>query len=211
MVYDTGNPQLPKIAIECDGAEYHSSKEAYLHDRHRQKILENHGFVFHRIWSTNWWRNTKKETELLVEFINNIKNSSPTLYEDKSNTKYAFTDNITIIENEISNLEPETQVDLSEAIKAVSEPKEIQTELFQEVIEVNSKVKVKYLNNGKDIKVHLVDKEIVKTEKSNGVQKINIKSALGVSLMGKTVGEKIRVGQMDNYVEVLEIVNKSKK
>jgi len=211
MVYDTGNPQLPKIAIECDGAEYHSSQEAYLHDRHRQKILENHGFVFHRIWSTNWWRNTKKETELLVEFINNIKNSSPALYEDKSNTKYAFTDNITIIENEIPNLEPETQVDLSEAIKAVSEPIEIQTQLFQEVIVVNSKVKVKYLNNGKDIKVHLVDKEIVKTEKSNGVQKINIKSALGVSLMGKTVGEKIRVGQMDNYVEVLEIVNKSKK
>lgn len=208
MVYDTGNPGLPKIAIECDGAAYHSSQEAYLHDRHRQKILENHGFVFHRIWSTNWWRNPKKETELLVQFIKKIANSSPSLFEDKSDTKYAFTDNISVIENEISMHSPELEVDLSEAIKAVSEPTEVQTELFQETIEVNSKVKVKYLNNGKDIKVHLVDKEITKPEKSNGVQKINIRSALGVSLIGKTVGERIRVGQMDNYVEVLEIVNK---
>lgn len=208
MVYDTGNPGLPKIAIECDGAAYHSSQEAYLHDRHRQKTLENHGFVFHRIWSTNWWRNTKKETELLVQFIKSVERSSPSLFEDKSDTKYAFTDNIEVIENEISMHSPEVQVDLSEAIKAVSKPTEIQTELFQEVIEVNSKVKVKYLNNGKDIKVHLVDQEITKTEKSNGVQKVNIKSALGLSLIGKTIGERIRVGQMDNYVEILKIINK---
>lgn len=208
MVYDTGNSRLPKIAIECDGAAYHSSQEAYLHDRHRQKILENHGFVFHRIWSTNWWRNPKKETELLIQFIKNIESSSPFSFKDQSETKYAFTDNITVIENEIPIHSPEVQVDISEAIKAVSKPEELQTELFQEVIEINSNVKVKYLNNGKDIKVHLVDKEITKNEKSNGIQKVNIKSALGVSLMGKTVGERIRVGQMDNYVEVLEIINK---
>ncbi len=41
--------------------------------------------------------------------------------------------------------------------------------------------------------------------------KINIKSALGISLMGKTVGQKIHVGQMDNNAKVLEIVNKSKQ
>jgi very-short-patch-repair endonuclease len=46
-----------KIAIECDGAKAHTSEEAYLHDKHRQEILENHGFIFHRIWSTNWWQN----------------------------------------------------------------------------------------------------------------------------------------------------------
>ena len=65
-----------KIAIECDGAAYHSSKEAYLYDLHRQKILEQNGFVFHRIWSTNWFRNHKRETERLVKFINEIETSS---------------------------------------------------------------------------------------------------------------------------------------
>jgi len=60
-----------RIAIECDGAKYHSSREAYLYDRHRQKILENQGFVFHRIWSTNWWNNSQGETEKLIKFIKN--------------------------------------------------------------------------------------------------------------------------------------------
>ncbi len=76
MVYDFKKPNIPKIAIECDGAKYHSSQEAYLHDRYRQKILEQHGFVFHRIWSTNWWRNPKKETHKLVEFIKSIENNA---------------------------------------------------------------------------------------------------------------------------------------
>jgi superfamily I DNA and/or RNA helicase/very-short-patch-repair endonuclease len=70
IVYDTKLPNVPKIAIECDGAkEDHSSREAYLYDRHRQKILEQQGFVFHRIWSTNWWQNTSRETKKLVDFI----------------------------------------------------------------------------------------------------------------------------------------------
>ncbi len=72
LVYDT--KKMPKIAIECDGAKYHSSQEAYLYDRYRQKILEDNGFIFHRIWSTNWWRNPKKETQNLVNFIKDNDN-----------------------------------------------------------------------------------------------------------------------------------------
>jgi very-short-patch-repair endonuclease len=70
LVYDSKIEGVPKIAIECDGAKYHSSREAYVYDLHRQKILENFGFVFHRIWSTNWWRNPKREVEKLIHFIN---------------------------------------------------------------------------------------------------------------------------------------------
>jgi superfamily I DNA and/or RNA helicase/very-short-patch-repair endonuclease len=76
LVYDTGINGAKKIAIECDGAAYHSSKEAYLYDLHRQKILEQNGFVFHRIWSTNWFRNHKRETGRLVKFINEIETIS---------------------------------------------------------------------------------------------------------------------------------------
>lgn len=70
MVFDPKIPGKPRIAIECDGAKFHSSDEAYLHDIYRQKILEDNGFVFHRIWSTNWWRNPKREIDQLVNFIN---------------------------------------------------------------------------------------------------------------------------------------------
>lgn len=140
MVYDTKHIGLPKIAIECDGASYHSSQEAYLHDIHRQKILEGHGFVFHRIWSTNWWRNPQKETRKLVDFIKSIENSSPSIFEDKSKTSLAFTDNITIIENELSKVSPSLQKDLKETIEAVSNKEDTQTELFKATIDINSKI-----------------------------------------------------------------------
>jgi very-short-patch-repair endonuclease len=102
IVYDPKMVGVPKIAIECDGAKYHSSREAYLYDRHRQKILENHGFVFHRIWSTNWWRNSSRETTKLVDFIKQIESTTNSNYKDHSHTAFAFTDDIVIIEDYVS-------------------------------------------------------------------------------------------------------------
>jgi very-short-patch-repair endonuclease len=43
------------LAIECDGATYHSALWARERDRLRQEILENLGWRFHRIWSTDWF------------------------------------------------------------------------------------------------------------------------------------------------------------
>lgn len=206
LVYDTQKIGIPKIAIECDGAEYHSSQEAYLHDRHRQKILERHGFVFHRIWSTNWWRNPKKETQKLVDFIKSIENSNPSFFEDKSKTGLAFTDNIKIIEQEIANVSSELKKDLKESIEAVSKNEEVQTQLCKEVIGLNDKVKVKYLNIDKDLKVQLVEQTSNKLEKSKGIQKVNIKSLLGIALKGKSVGDTVKIGNLDKYVRILEIV-----
>lgn len=207
IVYDTKQIGLPRIAIECDGAEFHTSQEAYLHDTHRQKILEKHGFVFHRIWSTNWWRNPKSETRKLVEFIKNIENSSPSIFEDKSRTSLAFTDNISIIENELVNVSPSLQKDLKEKIKAISNNEKNQIELFKETIGLNSKVKVKYLNMDQDLKVRLVEHRVEKPEKSNGIQTINIKSPLGLAIKGKSVGDTVKVGDLDKYVKILEILN----
>ncbi len=50
------------LAVECDGATYHSSKSARDRDRIRQSVLEGLGWRFHRIWSTDWYRNRHKET-----------------------------------------------------------------------------------------------------------------------------------------------------
>lgn len=120
IVYDPKMIGVPKIAIECDGAKYHSSREAYLYDRHRQKILENHGFVFHRIWSTNWWRNPSRETAKLVDFIKQIELTTNLNYKDHRNTASAFTDEIVIIENNVS---PSSLIDIekdNETIQAIA-------------------------------------------------------------------------------------------
>ena len=119
IVYDPKIEGLPKIAIECDGATYHSSKEAYLYDHHRQKILEEHGFVFHRIWSTNWWRNPKRETNKLVEFIKRIESKSPNAFDDKPKYGAVFPDDFSKIENAHPFLNPEPEHEVKEKIKSI--------------------------------------------------------------------------------------------
>jgi very-short-patch-repair endonuclease len=51
------------LAIECDGASYHSSYTARDRDRLRQQQLENLGWRFHRIWSTDWFMRKAEEIQ----------------------------------------------------------------------------------------------------------------------------------------------------
>lgn len=60
------HPEAPGrfvLAIECDGASYHSSYTARDRDRLRQQQLENLGWRFHRIWSTDWFLRKHEEVE----------------------------------------------------------------------------------------------------------------------------------------------------
>ncbi len=61
-----------KLAIECDGAAYHSDQLSWHYDMYRQEQLEKNGFKFHRIWSTNWWRNPKDELQKLLRTIEEL-------------------------------------------------------------------------------------------------------------------------------------------
>jgi very-short-patch-repair endonuclease len=54
------------LAIECDGATYHSSYTARDRDRLRQQQLEKLGWTFHRIWSTDWFLRRDEEIERAV-------------------------------------------------------------------------------------------------------------------------------------------------
>ncbi|MBL9219669.1 MAG: DUF3320 domain-containing protein [Opitutaceae bacterium] len=49
------------LGIECDGATYHSSRSARDRDRLRQAVLEDHGWIIHRIWSTDWFQRPDRE------------------------------------------------------------------------------------------------------------------------------------------------------
>ena len=54
-------PGKSVLAIECDGASYHASPTARDRDRLRQQHLEALGWVFHRIWSTDWFLRRDEE------------------------------------------------------------------------------------------------------------------------------------------------------
>ena len=65
-----GRPDQPGrmvLAIEADGASYHSGYTSRERDRLRQEILESKGWRFHRIWSTSWFRNRDDEVAWAVE------------------------------------------------------------------------------------------------------------------------------------------------
>jgi very-short-patch-repair endonuclease len=51
------------LAVECDGATYHSTPTARMRDRLRQRVLEDLGWTFCRIWSTDWFNDRERELQ----------------------------------------------------------------------------------------------------------------------------------------------------
>jgi very-short-patch-repair endonuclease len=65
------------LGIECDGASYHSAKSARDRDRLRQMILENLGWNIHRVWSTDWFRDSRREIDRIMTRIQQIVGKAP--------------------------------------------------------------------------------------------------------------------------------------
>jgi DNA polymerase III delta prime subunit len=64
------------LAVECDGATYHSALWARERDRLRQDVLEHLGWVFHRIWSSDWFYNRQVEIERLRKALLSAKEAT---------------------------------------------------------------------------------------------------------------------------------------
>lgn len=58
-------PGVYLLAVECDGATYHSALWARERDRLRQDVLEHLGWRFHRVWSTDWFYDRHAQVERL--------------------------------------------------------------------------------------------------------------------------------------------------
>ncbi|WP_152082941.1 DUF3320 domain-containing protein [Enterobacter oligotrophicus] len=70
------DPELPGrylLGIECDGSAYHSSRSARERDRLRQAVLEDHGWIIHRIWSTDWFQRPEEQLQKVIYAIENAK------------------------------------------------------------------------------------------------------------------------------------------
>ena len=64
-VHHPNDPGRYMLAVECDGAPYHSSLWARERDRMRQQVLEGLDWNFHRIWSTDWYHRRNEAIERL--------------------------------------------------------------------------------------------------------------------------------------------------
>jgi len=69
------SPDRFLLAIECDGATYHSAKTARDRDRLRQTQLESLGWHMHRIWSTDWFKHPVGEADRVVRHIEQLRAS----------------------------------------------------------------------------------------------------------------------------------------
>lgn len=70
------HPDFPTryiLGIECDGATYHSHRTARERDRLRQEVLTALGWKIHRIWSTDWIRNSEQVLSLVIQRITSLR------------------------------------------------------------------------------------------------------------------------------------------
>ncbi|WP_428245436.1 DUF3320 domain-containing protein [Ferrovibrio sp.] len=72
-VADFDRPGRYVLGIECDGAAYHSSRSARDRDRLRQSVLEDHGWIIHRIWSTDWFNRPQQQLAKAIAAIEAAK------------------------------------------------------------------------------------------------------------------------------------------
>ena len=136
------------LGIECDGAMYHSSKNARERDIYRQKFLEMKGWTIHRIWSKDWWRNPNLEVSKILNVINNLKSY---INDDKVLPKLKETVEVKIMSPE------EIKRELKDALKdeevlellrrAVKENTITSEEIKRELEDKYSKEKIEFLIN----------------------------------------------------------------
>ncbi|MCF6310024.1 MAG: DUF559 domain-containing protein [Sulfurimonas sp.] len=75
------------LAIECDGATYHSSKSARDRDRLKDEVLNKLGWKVYRIWSVDWYRNRQNEVQKLIKVIKEQQE----IYSEKYKHRTVFT------------------------------------------------------------------------------------------------------------------------
>jgi very-short-patch-repair endonuclease len=88
-ISDPDKPGRFVLGIECDGIQYHSSRSARDRDRLRQNVLEAHGWIIHRIWSTDWFLRPNEELAKVKEAIEAAKAQWRELDEEIAKPKIA--------------------------------------------------------------------------------------------------------------------------
>ncbi len=182
------HPEWPHgyiLGVECDGASYHSSISARDRDRLRQEVLENLGWHFHRIWSTDWFNDPQKEATRLRE---RISERLADLQSDAGEfEQQQFAEETT---PEVSVPEPEPEP--PEVINPSSEPELVNPD----GVAVGDTVTVRYLSGSQSTLAVEVSDKI--NDPENGL--VGHDSPLGEALLDVEEGEEIEF-LAGNYIQ----------
>jgi very-short-patch-repair endonuclease len=187
------------LGVECDGASYHSAKSARDRDRLRQEVLERLGWNFHRVWSTDWFNNPRREGERLREAISKR-----------------------MIELRAREMEFSTQSKFEETAKDIRLPNPTQAEfaLFPRPersfsgqnapnngVAVGDTVRVRYLSDGRNVVVITIS--ATKSDPSRGI--VHQESPIAKALLGANEGDEVEV-LSGSYVRpaIVEAIDKNK-
>ncbi|AWH86331.1 hypothetical protein HYN59_14985 [Flavobacterium album] len=73
LIWCPGNEKV-KLIVECDGYQYHSSKESFERDRKRDRLLKSKGYDVVRFSGTEIYRDPVKVSDDLYDLIDNLYN-----------------------------------------------------------------------------------------------------------------------------------------
>ena len=187
--------------IECDGASYHSAKTARDRDRLRQEVLERLGWSLYRIWSTDWFRDTFGQVELLEAHLNDLLKRR---LEEVGDLKH-----LSESSESVSGRGSEAQLFSEGTDFGNAEGIQFGGTVEEAAIEVGSKVKIRYLSGsraGATVQVWLTDRADLDGFDMPGFQVLPVKAPLGQALIDSVIGDIVsfEVQGADVRVEILE-------
>jgi transcription elongation GreA/GreB family factor len=190
------NPDRPGeflAAVECDGASYHSSASARDRDRIRQSILESLGWRgrIWRIWSTDWFYNPRRESEKLINFLEERREISKTEQIDYEMEEVFEEDDTVIIQPA-----PEAADDASEPSLPVASE-----ELY---VEVGDLVTYCHVDNPDERKTAMIVEAESNTQKHFVNENTPLAKAILDSAVGDTVGIVVNGGN-PKVIKILKI------
>lgn len=192
-------------AIECDGATYHSALSVRDRDRIRQEILESLGWRgrIWRIWSTDWFRTPRQETEKLISFLEDLRNS----WKPEHASGEAWIEEgqgagqpAARVTQEVEPVENAAQAEMDrEAVSSVL----IDTE---DDLEIEVGDVIRYVDLAKPSDVLTVQITHGKDDFANGI--VNESRPLAQALIGAVVGDEVALhlaGSASKTFQVIEI------
>jgi len=72
-IVDPATPGRYVLGIECDGPSYENARSARDRNRLRKAVLEDHGWLLHRVWSIDWLHRPQEQLDRLAQTIEEAK------------------------------------------------------------------------------------------------------------------------------------------
>jgi RecA/RadA recombinase len=173
------------LGVECDGASYHSAKSARDRDRLRQEVLERLGWHFHRIWSTDWFNNPRREAERMRQVIA-ARMKALKARESEFLIQPAPVDRAAAIVLPPRDPTPQAELPIFAPPPTSSKPLK---HTDNRGVTVGDTVRVRYLNG--DGKVLMVTISTAKSDLDKGV--IHYEAPIAKALLGAEQGDEVEV------------------